>query len=245
MAYKNIDINELGLKQKITYRASRVAFFVPRLLAKLATKVIVNPVTKLVTGETHEEVKAAATDIAMQVQADQAEEMQEKIDEGKQNLDDWKNDKEYYISNLGKYKSYESTVNDLVKKQAKLLKSPKRLLVAKTYLSVMGSFIQKHKEEKANEKLVKEVVEEYVAKRALLERKNLEIEALRQALKKAEEEKVTLENDVSEIEVANPEIVAQTKEQMGDAPVLSDEMIDNMSNFAKDDAIVVEGSIVK
>ena len=38
MNYKNININELGLKQRISYRASRVALFVPRLLAKLSTK---------------------------------------------------------------------------------------------------------------------------------------------------------------------------------------------------------------
>jgi len=214
MAYKNININELGLKQRVTYGASKVVFLVPRLLAKLSEKLIVEPITKVVTGgESVEQVAAVATDVTLKMQAEEADEMQEKIDESNQNLEDWKNDQEYYVGNLAKYKSYQSTINDLVKKQAKLRTKPKRLLVAQNYLNVMKAYREKHKENKANEKMIKAIVEEYQMKKAEMEAKQLEIESLRKALSDAEQNYNDMQQGFNSFYQENSSIVSQISEQ--------------------------------
>lgn len=208
MAYKNIDVSELGRKQRITYKASKVAFFVPRLLSSLAKKVVGNPVTRVVTGTDYDSIKAAAVDLTMQMQKEQADELQEKIDTGRTNITDWENDSEYYIGNIGKFKSYQSTINDLEKKQLKLRQAPKRLLVARNYLAIMKQMRVVRKEEKQQEKLVKQAVEEYLMKKQALESKKLEMEALASAFQKAQAELGELQADVTGFETEHADIVA-------------------------------------
>lgn len=155
--YKNININELGLKHKITYKASRIALFVPKSLAKLAKKLIVKPITELVTGKDYDKVMGQAVKYTMMEQEIEAEDLAQRFDEGMRNLKEWYNDKEYYIGNLAAYKAYESTLFDLMRKYNKLVNQPRRLLVAKNYLVAMKQSVAK----RSNSKKVKAVVKEY------------------------------------------------------------------------------------
>lgn len=212
MAYKNIDIKELGLRQRIVFKASRVAFFVPRLLSKLAKKVIANPITKLVTGVSYDTVKAGATNIAMQAQNDMADGLQSKIDEGKQNLEDWKNDPEYLIGNMAKYKAYDSTIRHLEKKQARLRRSPKKLLVARTYFEAMKQYRNTHKASKQTAKMVKEVVQEYQSRVSMMESKKQEIEALSAALAQAQKDFGTMQTEFDTFKEENREVLEHVEE---------------------------------
>lgn len=242
MAYKNIDINELGLKQKIQYKASRVAFFVPRLLTKLAKKVILNPVTKVVTGNSYEEIKSAATQGVMAYQNEMADDMQEEIDARKEAQEDWQNDSDYMIGDLGKFKAHQSYVNDLEKKQKKLRQAPKKLLVARTYVDVMKSRSKERKEEKKVAKMVKAVIEEYTARQELIKAKQLEVEALKDALARAQKEVGDMQGELSNFAVENAEIINQmgddaeptvTQPEAPAAPTQDDDMINLMSTFAQ------------
>ena len=224
--YKNINLSDLGTRQKITQVASKVALFVPRLLGKLATKLVINPITKLATGQTYEQVRNAAVDITMAVQEEQAAALDERIEEGHKNLVAWQEDTDYYISNLGKYKSYQSTIEDLEKKRTRLLSSPKRLLVAKHYRYAMSKFIAKHKEEKANEKLIQKVVSEYKRKQEEIVQKELEVEALRQALKESEASLQQLRKETKDFETENASILNQ--------PVVSEDYVE----IAADETVV-------
>lgn len=230
MAYKNIDINELGLKQRIQYKSSRVAFFVPRLLSKLAKKVVLNPITKAIAGESYDDVKLAAQQGVMAYQNELADEMQEKIDEGQANLEAWKDDSEYYIGNMGKYKSYQSTINDLVKKQTKLRQSPKKLLVASTYVGIMKASAKEKKEEKKQMKMVKNIVAEYKAKQAAMQSKQLEMDALKAALAKSERDMAAMQGDLRQFATDNADILNQVDAQDKEATV---DHMDAMSDFAK------------
>lgn len=243
MAYKNIDINELGMKQKIQYKASRVAFFVPRLLTKLAKKVVLNPVTKIVTGNSYEEIKSAATQGVMAYQNELADDMQEEIDNRKEAQEAWSNDSDYMIGNLGKFKAHQSYVNDLEKKQKKLRQSPKKLLVARTYVDVMKSRSKERKEEKKVAKMVKAVIEEYTARQEIIKAKQLEIDALKDALARAQKEVGDMQGELNNFAVENAEIINQmgddaepTVEQTSvqtEAPAQDDNMINLMSSFAQ------------
>lgn len=236
MAYKNINVNELGLKQKISYKASRVAFFVPRLLSKLATKLIINPITKIVSGENYEQVNAAATQVTMDMQKDMADEMQGKIDEGHQNLEEWQNDQEYLIGNMAKYKAYNSFIGELENKQVKLRRSPKKLLVARNYIEIMKQYRDVHKEEKKQRKLVQQVVEEYEAKKAEIEKKQREREALLEALNQVNTDLSSLTQNLAGFENENSDILDNVQEQpVAQAqPTNSDEeLMDQMSQFAE------------
>jgi len=208
-SYKNINLSDLGTKQKITQVASRVALFVPRLLGKLATKLVVNPITKLVSGQTYEQVKDAAVALTLEAQREQADELDEKIEEGYQNLEAWEEDREYYISNLSKYKSYRSTIEDLVKKQTRLCSSPKKIAVAKNYFVVMKAFREKHKELKAHREMVQKIVYEYQMKKQQLESKKLEVEALEQALTAARSELGNMQQEFTQFENKHGDIVSQ------------------------------------
>lgn len=211
MNYKNINVNELGLKQKITYNASRIALCVPRLLARLSKKLVANPITKLVTGHSYEEVKEEAVNKTMQMQEKQAIEMQPKIEEGVTNLEQWQEDEYYYQTDKAKFKSYKSFVNDLVKKQNKLLESPKRLLVARNYLDTMKKFREEKKERKKVRKMVQEIVNDYLIKKQNLKEKELEVQALEAALSSARAELAEMNKDIEEFKTENAEIVEQVE----------------------------------
>ena len=176
--YKNINVNELGMRSKIRYNASRIAFFVPRSLARLAKKLIVSPITKLVTGKSYEEVKEQATEYAVADQKLEAADLEQQVIEGRKNLEDWKNDKEYYIGTMAEYKSYEASINDLEKKQKKLLSSPRKLLIAKNYLVVMKENAAKRSESKKVSAVVKEYQERTERIRSLEEQIKEEQRAL-------------------------------------------------------------------
>lgn len=232
MNYKNINLSELGTKQKITYVASKVALFVPRLLGKLSAKLIVNPITKVVTGgSTYEEVKDAAVDLTMQMQQEEAFDMEEKILTGKQILEAWADDKEYYIGNIGKFKSYKSTLEDLMKTRAKLVESPKKLLVAKNYLTVMKVFRAKHQEYKANQEMIQKIVGEYQARQEALKNKELEINVLEDALRKAREDAVAMRKGNETFERTNASIIAQVREQMAQKEAIVEDATAAETNF--------------
>jgi len=221
--YKNINLSDLGTRQKITQIASRVALFVPRLLGKLATKLVINPITKLATGQTYEQVRNAAADIAMAVQEEKAQALDERIEEGHKNLEDWKEDTEYYVGNLAKYKSYESTIEDLEKKQTKLRTSPKKLLVAKHYLTAMKALRSKHRQERLKQKALKKLEKAYEEQMVGLKTQEAEIKALELALSeakaryeamKANVEKYELDNDAEEkVEAATEPTVVEASPQ--------------------------------
>ena len=178
MNYKHINLNELGGQNKIVKTGSRVAMFVPRLLGKLSVKLVLEPVTKITTGQTFEQVKDAAVDLTMQMQEKEAAELEEQISVGVQNLSDWKEDREYYIGNLAKYRDYQVSIEKLAQKRNKLISSPKRLLVAKNYFLVMKAFREKNKEVKANAKVMQQIVNEYKAKKDAYIAKHKEVEYL-------------------------------------------------------------------
>lgn len=239
MAYKNIDIKELGLKQRITYKASRYAFFVPRLLSKLAKKVVVSPITKMVSGQEYEDVKVAAVDLAKQIQSEKANEMTDRITEGRQNLEDWKNDKEYYIGNLGKYKSYEATINDLEKKQIRLMRSPRKLLVAKSYLDVMKAFRAQFKEEKENKKAAEAIVREYESKKLAVENKRKEIETLREQISSLEATLQTATLDLKNLDFNASVFEADNKDIINMYGKASDIELGNVVNSSFDPTYTV------
>lgn len=239
MNYKNIDIKDLGMGSRIQYKASRVAFFVPRLLSKLTKKLIATPITKAVTGNTYDQIKNAAVDVTLQMQADQADSMQESINQGKQNLEDWQNDREYYISNLGKFKSYQATINNLVKKQNRLIQSPKKILVAKNYVKIMKARNAGRKVEKQTKKMVESIVAEYKMRQQQMKDKAVEIEALKQALQQAQQDLGTMQQDYQKFETENSDIISQINEDNTIESTYktvepeSDELVEQMSAFGQ------------
>ena len=203
--------------RKIIYGAARAALFVPRVLGKMTKNIIVNPILKLTTGQTYEQVRDAVVSVAMQVQEKEAEKMNAQIEEGIANLTNWRNDTDYYIGNLGRYKSYESIVNDFVKKQAKLRTSPKPLLVGKVILPVLRKFANTYKAEKAEEQKKERIKQEYREKVEALKEQETEIKALLMALKesKAKYQKVSQELAQFELDYA----IILGKKVVNEAPV--------------------------
>ena len=94
-SYKNINLNELRQSPEIVKKSAKIAMFVPRLIAKLSTKLVINPITKIYSGSDYEQVKNAAVDLTMQMQEAEATELKEQINEGMQTLNDFKEDREY------------------------------------------------------------------------------------------------------------------------------------------------------
>lgn len=212
-SYKNINANDLDLRARISVTAKKAAFLVPKLLGKMMKALVLNPVTKLVSGQTYEHVKAEAIRGALEDQKEKADELGVKIEEGRANLEDWKNDEEYYTSNIAKYKAYESTIERLEKKQNKLLTVPKKILVAKNYLMAMKAFKKHRKQQKANEKLAKKVVEEYKRRQEEIAQKELEVEALRQALRESELSLQTLKDETKEFEKENAAVISEAAKE--------------------------------
>lgn len=216
-SYKNINLDELNQSPKIVKKAAKVAMFVPRLLAKLSTKLVINPITKIYSGSDYEQVKNAAVDLTMQMQEAEAVELKEQIDEGVKNLNDWKDDRDYYIGNLASYNSYQRTIEKLSKKRNKLMGSPKRLLVAKNYFVVMKAFKEKNKEIKQNAKLVQQIVDNYQAKNDAVIAKKLEVKKLEEALEKARTELTVATEELNNYKEENYDIISQIPVVMGEA----------------------------
>ncbi len=209
--YKKIDIEDLGLKQRFIYKFSKGACLVPKLLLKMSEKLI-NPITKKITGGfTFNDVKAAATDITMQMQNDEANNMQSKIDEGKEILQNWQADKEYYIENLGKFKSYQATINDLENSQIKLRQAPKPIRVAKNYFKAMMAYHKQYKKEKSRINTIKQVIETYQNAKISLEMDEAELESLRNEIAKKEQEIKQKRTDFNKFVIDNQEIISQIK----------------------------------
>lgn len=216
-SYKNINLDELRQSPEIVKKAAKVAMFVPRLLAKLSTKLVINPITKIYSGSDYEQVKNAAVDLTMQMQEAEATELKEQIDTGVQTLTDFKEDREYYIGNLAKYRAYQTYIEKLSKKYNKVISSPKRLLVAKNYLVVMKAFKEKNKEIKKNAKLVQQIVDNYQAKNDAVIAKKLEVKKLEEALEKARTELNVATENLNSFKEENYDIISQIPSVMGEA----------------------------
>ena len=234
MNYKHINLNELGGQNKIVKTGSRVAMFVPRLLGKLSVKLVLEPVTKITTGQTFEQVKDAAVDLTMQMQEKEAAELEEQISVGVQNLSDWKEDREYYIGNLAKYRDYQVSIEKLAQKRNKLISSPKRLLVAKNYFLVMKAFREKNKEVKANAKVMQQIVNEYKAKKDAYIAKHKEVESLQELLNKTVQDLNKIRAEIAAFEVAynitSGEVVSKDNEVSVSQPVVSSSEPANVVN---------------
>jgi len=221
-SYKNINLNELRQSPEIVKKAAKVAMFVPRLISKLSTKLVLNPITKLYTGQDYEQVKTAAIDLTMQMQEAEAQEIKEQIDEGMQTLSDFKEDREYYIGNLAKYRAYQTYIENLSKKYNKLVSYPKRLLVAKNHLVVMKAFKEKNKEIKRNAKLIQQIVDSYQIKNDAVIAKKLEVKKLEEALAKARAELNVVTENLNSFKEENYEIISQLPVVTGEVAVANE-----------------------
>lgn len=215
-SYKNINLDELRQSPEIVKKAAKVAMFVPRLLAKLSTKLVINPITKIYSGSDYEQVKNAAVDLTMQMQEAEAVELKEQINEGVQTLNEFRDDREYFIGNIAKYRAYQTYIEKLSKKYNKVVSSPKRLLVAKNYLVVMKAFKEKNKEIKQNAKLVQQIVDNYQAKNDAVIAKKLEVKKLEEALAKAKSELTAATEELNNYKEENYDIISQIPVVMGE-----------------------------
>jgi len=239
-SYKNINLNELRQSPEIVKKTAKIAMFVPRLIAKLSTKLVINPITKLYAGQDYEQVKTAAIDLTMQMQETEAQELKAQIDKGIQTLSDFKEDREYYIGNLAKYKAYQTYIEKLSKKYNKLVSSPKRLLVAKNYLEVMKAFKEKNKEIKQNAKLVQQIVDKYQERNDEVIAKRLEVKRLEEALAKAKSELNIATGALNNFKKENYEIISQLPGVMGEAVEQEVTQVESVENTIPEPVQVVE-----
>lgn len=230
MNYTHKNLNELG-EQRVVKTGSKVAMFVPRLLAKLSVKLVVNPITKAVTGQTFEQVKDAAVDLTMQMQAVEADVVKKQLDKEVENYSNLVNgisgSKDLLVSNIAVCKDSQSVIESLSRRYNRLTSAPKRLLVAKNYLKIMKVFSEVRQNLENNNVNNQDIIEMFEVKREAYVSKNNEVKSLEERLLKLQQEQAEvteklgkskeeleyLRQDAETFEKENYDVINNTKEE--------------------------------